>query len=450
VVGFPWFIPAFAGLACIAAFLKFRRIWNPVALLVAWWCLWLFVATLGPTGLYVPGIRTQILVLVMLSSLTAGSLVARSALDGAGSSSLEYNRNLRERWRWVSRAALASTPVVGYYFFKALSIFYSEGLLGYRDAVFGDPDRPSVLFGSNYLELLYTIVLSPVIFLLLLAGVVLYLACRERGMLCVSLLLLAMDAGMRLGRFNFYYFLFFLALSSLLLFQRSRMGDDVGMAFRSSLREARGAVAALMLAMMAFVAAISTVRDKDVGNFADVIGRAAIEYHTVGFVLFDDSVNNPSSGLNREAFYGRSLLGGLDTLAVLALRRLDNELQSVSNRNGPLMREFQVVGYDPDGIPLLYNAFYTVLYTLYQDGREFSFFLVPFLFGYFLSTRYLDWLKGGDLGTLMLLNALLYVGFFSLFQSPVEGIIFWISIILLFMINRARLPVRFVRPSRRA
>ncbi len=33
------------------------------------------------------------------------------------------------------------------------------------------------------------------------------------------------------------------------------------------------------------------------------------------------------------------------------------------------MRDFQIVGYDPDGTPILYNAFYTILYTLYQDGR---------------------------------------------------------------------------------
>ena len=445
---FQWFIPVFAGFACFASFAKFRRMMNPIALLVLWWCLWLFVANFSPTGLSIPGIRTQVLVLVMLFSLVVGSMFACSTSSGAGNSVLRYNRRLQERWGWLFWVALVLTPVVGYYFFKAIRFIFSEGLLGYRGAVFGDLDRPSILFDSNYMELLYTIVLSPFIFLFVLAGAIFYLACHERKMLCISLILLVMDAGMRLGRFNFYYFLFFLALSTLLLYQRGGMRDGVGLVFGTALRKARGAMVTLMIAMVTFVMVISTIRDKEVENFADAIGRVAIEYHTVGFVLFDESLENPSSGLNKEMSCGRSLFGGLDTLVVLVLRRLDNDLQSVSNLNGPLMREFQVVGYDPVGNPILYNAFYTILYTMYQDGREFSFLVVPFLFGYFLSTRYLDWLRGGDIGTLMLLNALLYVGFFSLFQSPVEGIIFWISIILLFIINRTRFPVRFVWAQR--
>ena len=76
--------------------------------------------------------------------------------SGAGNSVLRYNRRLQERWGWVFWVALVSTPVVGYYFFKAIRIFFSEGLLGYRGAVFGDLDRPSILFDSNYMELLYT------------------------------------------------------------------------------------------------------------------------------------------------------------------------------------------------------------------------------------------------------------------------------------------------------
>jgi hypothetical protein len=66
VAEFQWFIPVFAGFGCIASFAKFRRLMNPIALLVLWWCLWLFVANFSPTGLSIPGIRTQILVLVML------------------------------------------------------------------------------------------------------------------------------------------------------------------------------------------------------------------------------------------------------------------------------------------------------------------------------------------------------------------------------------------------
>jgi len=441
---FRWIIPVFAGFACLVGFAKFRRWANPVSVLVLWWCLWLFVANFSPTGVYVPSPRTQILVLVMLYSLVLGSFFAVGTLKGETGSVPDYNRRLRKRWRAVFWIAVGSMPVVAYYFVKAIGIFLSEGFLGYRGAVFGDMDRPSVLFGSNYVELLYTIVLSPLIFLALLAGVVYYLVFRDRWMLGVSLLLTSMDAIMRLGRFNFYYLLFFLFLSILLLMQRSRSRDGIGLFFAGALRNARGAIVTLVVAMAIILMVLNTVRMEEAGTVTGVLGKFAIEYHTGGFVLFDDSLNHPASELNRHMSYGRSLFGGLDTLAVLVLRRMDSGLQSISNVNGPLMREFQVVGYDSNGYPIMANAFYTVLYTMYQDGREFAFFVVPFLFGYFLSNRYLDWLRGGDIGTLMLLNVLLFAGFFSLFMSPVEGVIFWVSLALLFLINRVWLPVRFV------
>jgi hypothetical protein len=250
---------------------------------------------------------------------------------------------------WV----LVSTPVVGYYFFKAIGIFFSEGLLGYRGAVFGDMDRPSILFESNYMELLYTIVLSPFIFLFVLAGVIFYLACHDRKLLCISLILLVMDAGMRLGRFNFYYFLFFLALSTLLLYQRGGMRDGVGLVFGTALRKARWAMVTLMIAMVTLVMVISTLRDKEVENFADAIGRVAIEYHTVGFVLFDDSLENPSSGLNKEIFWKKPV------------RRTDLWLYWCCGVWTMICNRFQLewtsagisdVGYDPDGNPILYNG----------------------------------------------------------------------------------------------
>jgi len=104
------------------------------------------------------------------------------------------------------------------------------------------------------------------------------------------------------------------------------------------------------------------------------------------------------------------------------------------------------VGYDLNGYPILYNAFYTILYSMYLDGRELVFFAIPFLYGYFLSNLYQDWLVTGEIGTLMILNLLTYVGIFSIFQSPVEGTIFWGTLLLLFLFNRVRLPGR-IQPA---
>ena len=267
---FRWIIPVFAGFACLIGVAKFRRWANPVSVLVLWWCLWLFVGNFSPTGVYVPSPKTQILVLVMLYSLVLGSFFAVGTLKGETGSVPDYNRRLRNRWRAVFWIAVGSMPVVAYYFVKAIGIFLSEGVLGYRGAVFGDIDRPSVLFDSNYVELLYTIVLSPLIILALLGGVVCYLVFRDRRMLGVSLLLTSMDAIMRLGRFNFYYLLFFLFLSIHLLMQRSRSRDGIGLFFAGALRNARGAIVTLVVAMAIILMVLSAIRMEEAGTFTGV------------------------------------------------------------------------------------------------------------------------------------------------------------------------------------
>ena len=76
------------------------------------------------------------------------------------------------------------------------------------------------------------------------------------------------------------------------------------------------------------------------------------------------------------------------------------------------------------------NAFYTVLYSLYFDGRYIAVLLVSLIFGYGISSSYLKWLKQGSLAGLAMVILLMYAGVFSLFQSPVEGLKFWIALFL--------------------
>ena len=239
MVEFQFITPIFTVFVWFLSYIKFGSIISPVSIVASWWCLWLFVANFSLTGIYIPRAPTQTLVLVMLFAMLCGSILATTRAKSQGTTALLQNRNLHKRWRYLYLAIGVFSPAVAYYFSKAISIFLSEGVLGYRDAVFGNADRPSVLFESNYVEWIYALVVSPIIFSSLIAGVVFYLSFRDRKLLAVSLVMIAMDAVLRLGRFNFYFFLFFLFFSYLLLRQRSRFPDATGNYFRIAVKKVR-------------------------------------------------------------------------------------------------------------------------------------------------------------------------------------------------------------------
>jgi hypothetical protein len=127
------------------------------------------------------------------------------------------------------------------------------------------------------------------------------------------------------------------------------------------------------------------------------------------------------------------------------LRRFNPDLVPVAGESGAYMAVPREVGTDEQGEPILGNAFYTVLYSLYYDGRYLAVILFPLVFGYFLAASYLDWLKNGSLASLVMLVLLMYVGLFSLFQSPVESLRFWGALILLTVLKK--LDLTFLAPS---
>lgn len=326
-------------------------------------------------------------------------------------------------------------PVVSYYFVKSIRILLQYGILGYRDAVFGSPDEPSILFGSSYVELIYNIFVSPVIFLSLIVSIVIFVCYSEKRVLVLPLLMMVMEAIMRLGRFSFYYVVVFLATAFLLVLQRSKSGDGAGRWYRQSIQKVQVIIVAAIFLMITLVAALSMVREDSYINVSKTISRFAVGYHTTGFVLFDSELNSRKSRLNTNISYGRSILGGLEAIGVMFLRRVDPKARSIVQEGGDYKHDFQIVGYDENGFPILHNAFYTVLYSLYFDGRDLFIAIIPFLFGYAVSALYADWMRRGRIGSLMLLVHLMYLGWFSLFYSPVEDHKFWMVLIALLLVN---------------
>lgn len=427
---------------------KFKRLMNPVLIIVVFWSFWLWISNFSLTGLFVPSGRTQIMVVVMLACVTLGSLLAFPGARDAGRTALANDRFIRNG-RYLYWTNLLFVPVMGLLLYRAIPALRTADPVLYRRAIFGTPDAPSPLFGGGYNQFLFFLIVSPVVFFSLIAGLIYFFQQGKKRLLIVSLLLIVVEGLVTLGRFNFYYIIALTALAYVNLKQRESgaRAAAVGPAAPPRLKHNAVKFAAAAAAVSTVVLGLSFFRgEKSAGPLA-ALEKIAVDYHTVGLVLFDQELQAPSSRLNSGLSYGRSTIGGLDNLALIFLRRFNQDIIPVAQESGAYMAESRQVGRNARGEPIYGNAFYTILYSLYYDGRYLAVILFSLVFGYFLSSTYLNWLKNGAMSSLMTAILLTYVGVFSLFQSPVEGLKFWVSLLLIPWMTRFSLA--FVKPAQR-
>jgi oligosaccharide repeat unit polymerase len=432
----------------LSSLFKFKKLINPVSIISFWWTFWLWLSNFSLTGLFVPSSRTQIMVLVMLLAVSIGSLLAYARDRDPAATSLANQRFVQNRRRllWLN---LLFTPIMGFLLYRALPTLLTSNPASYRMDVYGTVDRPSPVFGGGYNQFLFFLIVSPIVFFSFVVGAVDFFKFKKKGLLLISFLLMAVESVFTLGRFNFYYMLAIPAFAYVFVSQRKAhaAGDGAGeeaAPAKVRLKPVNFALGAA--AVLAVLLAFSLFRGERYLGPVATLEKIAIDYHTVGLVLFDQELVVPSSRMNSGLSYGRSIIGGLDTLAVIPLRRFNPSLVPIAGENGIYMQERHQVGRDGRGEPIFANAFYTILYSMYFDGRYLAIVLFSLVFGYFLSSSYQNWRKNGGLASLIGLILLMYVGVFSIFQSPVEGMKFWVALLLILWLKKFSLA--FVRQSR--
>jgi len=422
-------IPVMIFIFTVLSYMRTRQVFNPIGILCVWWGFWLYVSNFSLAGLYVPSFYTQFLYMLMLTAMVFGSLcvpsVCRVVMDES------RNRRILDRWKVMRVLLFLVSPVVIFYFKKAMGILDMD-ILGsaYRNEAFGAGD--SILFGAGYAMTLYHYFVIPIVFMSFIAGLVFYAMYGQRLLLWWSALLLCMDAVMMLGRFHLYI-IFAMMLSSS-LFYKQRLHPDRGKALPKFNR--RWGVVCLAVGLIVLTALISSLRG--VGSEEEVsssVMRVIVTYHTAGFVMFDSERQDPRSFLNSKMTYGRGVLGALDTLMTVCIRRLDKSVQAVAIEIGETLHTFQVLGQDR-GMPVLMNAFGTVLYPIYLDGRELMVLVAPWFYGYWLTLLYQRWIQNEDIHSLMLVLLLFYVGVFSIFQSYISDFRFWPVLLGIVTLNK--------------
>ncbi|EKS07938.1 O-antigen polymerase [Leptospira santarosai] len=391
-------------------------------LIHAYWFFWMFLSSLSLTGLFVPSDFTYYLYLLLLSSVTIGVgffkiytfAFLESKQDLKCTSIFKIRGQEKEKYFFYFLCFFI-LPIVSFFFIRSIYLqSNSENMLysDYRSLAYGLLGDSILFFKNKYLNY-YSLIISPILFASLFLGVSFFLRFKRIRVLTLSSIILAMDTLMMLGRFGFYYIIIVLLLVVLIKIFRNRKGIFNIIKFREVILVGGGIVI-----LVFFVGVLRNTKKEF--NFKEFVNIYLIDYHTESFTMFDYELKNEKSILH-ERTYGRASLGGLERgfSFMLGLLRVPFHIQIESDAVATYLHKNRLLGYTSDGKPKEYNAFGSVLFSLYKDGGIPFTIVMGFVFG-FLIAKYSKVVISLNAYQLSLLASLLYIGIFGIFK-PVLG-----------------------------
>lgn len=439
---------------CVIFIHGFGRAKVPFLIVLGWWFCWLWLSSLSLTGLYVPATTTYILYLILMLSISGGGFIYVSRkksvrnIDCESSLTIVRERDLRIRKKMHNLTIftlLIIVPIVGYFLFRAVQMFFTLDTLSiYREAVFGfeDDAGESIVYGSVYVQLLYNLTVTPLVYFVFFMGAGYWLNTGVYKVFILGCILIIAQATTMMGRFGFYHVLAMFAFVGIMRFNFHRR--SIKSASRSVMMTIF--VIALIVVPVGMIGSARSASELKVSELFDIF---VIEYHTLGFTLFDIELNNSDSYLNQTRSYGRASLGALQHIPVLLLRRLDRSIDYIPGKIGEDMQRYRLAGKRPDGQPIFVNAFVTAIYPLYMDGGVPFIIIAGLIYGFMLAkTSFILFSQHNNLWNSFLICALIYFGLFSIFQ-PVILSVFWLYILLGFCYLRCRFYIRELFLSKR-
>ncbi|PJZ61794.1 O-antigen polymerase [Leptospira adleri] len=417
-------IIAFGILNIVFSYVFLKKTSWILILIQLYWFFWMFISSLSLTGLFIPSDFTYFLYITLLSSVTIGagiykfySILKKDELEKSKNqtnSLLRISDEAKEFYFFVF-ILLFVLPVVLFFFLKSLYINFSPGAMppsmfrAHAFGIYGD----SILFGKNKYLYYYSLAINPFILATLFLGAGFYLKLNRKRLLILGSALVAMDTLMMLGRFGFYYILVTLLLILIVKFIKDREN------FRKFFT-IPGLFAVLCGLVLIF--SIGMLRGpRKMAGMKEFVSMYVIDYHTESFVMFDHELKNKDSLLH-ERTYGRTSLGGLERgfSFLLALFRIPFYFQIQSDLVGDYLHKNRLLGYTPEGQPKEYNAFGSVLFSLYKDGGILFTIIFGALFGFFVS-KFSESIFDLNPFRLSILASLLFIGIFGIFQPVLSG-----------------------------
>ncbi|MFO0515162.1 MAG: O-antigen polymerase [bacterium] len=440
---FIFLIPIFVSICVFLSYLKFKRLANPITFMTVWWGGWLFIANFSLTGIYIPGLRTQSLVILMLLAYTLGALVYSKRIKYKNyinfhSLSLSFQKKFT---LFLDLGYFILFFAIFPFFIKAINIFRTSGTSGYRRAAFGVEDQVSILYGNKYITFLYLFVIAGILFMFTIISVIVMYSQGKKRYFAFSLILNSFQAVMMLGRFEIYFPIFMLIITEF-CFSGKFTNKAIYFLNKVKIKRAKKYIIFSILLLVFIIAIISSIRvgqqEQELHhNILEIIWDFLIRYHTIGFALLNSEIENKYSFLNQQITYGTASLSGIGFLFDIVYNKIfDDRMFSILPELNKNLDKFVEVGKGGlYGNMQLGNAFYTMIYFFYMDGREFAVFILYFILGYLTSYFYTNWIKTSNLYSLAYLLILLYGTLMSIFNYRFSSD-FWISLFLVFVFHK--------------
>ncbi|MBA4317252.1 MAG: hypothetical protein C0412_02525 [Flavobacterium sp.] len=421
------------------SYLKSCSFLNPVGLLTLVWGGWLFISNFSFTGLIVPSRDTQYLFLLAIVAMNLGSLLVGKITNRNNYDDLQSPR-LKFLFYCVNILVL---PIIGYLSFETLKVILRSGLTGLiyltRSVSPEEGGGVFVLFGKGYLRTIFTFISYPFLYSSIFIGSAAYFLRFKKKLFFVSIFLMCTYSFIMTAREGILLIFFLSAYGSMLLVSRK---DLVPLAHKKQVKRFGQWIVVICIGL---IIVLSQYRMGEGRSFAYMVVHYGVTYHTLGFTMFDIAYRDEKSYLNKNLCYGRATLNLPDQLFEILSRRIDEQgVRSVAREVALLSSERIFVGYDKtlSGGKIFSNAFYTVLYPFYLDGRIFGVFLFPFVYGFFLMKFFLHQIKNQDIYSFAMVLFLFFTGYTSLFSTSILLFYYWVSFLIIWSFGNLKLGSR--------
>lgn len=402
---------------------------SPVNFIIFWLLLWCTFSNFSFGGLRAISFETNAIVIVGVVSMYIGSLANLSKLSIGSAIDIEgINNYLKPKFKILSILLILLLSIL---VIKFINLILIQGFNFQRVLLYGTKDEPSILFGDQKFALLYWIFGIALLRVIVVLGFTLSYINRDLKYIVIANLLNLIDSIVMLGRAAFVDFFvqilfYFIVTSDFNKFNSKKI--NLSRLLRLSILP--------LAAIFILASSLSLLRgDYEEFNFKRIIKEQIANYHTVGFVIFDDELRNENSRLNTVTTYGLSSLGVLERLLVLGIRRVDDSIDSASGQNAEYLAIPRELGFNEDQNPYFYNAFGTVFYTFFIDGGYMFIVGGFFIFGWFFSRVRIIFI-GGRFYYVGLLYLLFYSGIHMVFGSPIESTNWWLSFIAIYYLTK--------------
>lgn len=369
------FIVAFWLVSSLAIYQKLKKESIILFLAISWWCFWNLIATFSFTGLFPPGFLVQCIVSIFLSGTVFGLFMNRSFILLPLIRAREQNIKKSKKNKFSLIFLLSFIlPVTLYFLFRTYTLLkYKYDPSTFRSEVFGLITGSSELFhNSNHLSSIYWLVFHPIFWATFFIGIVERFTAGRWNFLVLSFSFFILDSLITVGRFGIHY-----CITAILTlgFMEVAQSKSRPINFKKYL------FPVLFLCLLFFL--IFYIRRW--GSLENSIKHYLVGYHTCSFSILEVELNNPDSLIFKPTF-GKSFWGGILNLP----RYISNYwlgipwTGEVDIIGGYLHQNF-LVGYSNDtGAPLYNNAFGSMFYSMYRDGRLPGIFMYGVFFGYIM------------------------------------------------------------------